>query len=88
MTASDSQIDAADFDIGHLLGLDDGVAHVFFGGGGIGNFSLAHAAGARLAETDDIQGSFCAQIADNRADFGGAYFQANDDGGRVKHVSF
>ncbi len=31
VVAGDAQIDAADFDIGHLLGLDDGVAHVLLG---------------------------------------------------------
>ena len=31
VAAGDAEIDAADFDIGHLLGLDDGVAHVLLG---------------------------------------------------------
>ena len=55
VAAGDAEIDAADFHIGHLLGLDDGVAHVLLGQRRVGDFALAHAARARLAEADDVQ---------------------------------
>ena len=86
MTTSDSQIDTADFDIGHLLGFNDGVADILLGSRGISNFSFAHAARAGLAKADDIQRALRAQFTYDGADFGRADFQANNDGRWVKHV--
>ncbi len=88
VVAGDAQIDAADFDVGHLLGLDDGVADVLLGQGGVGDFAFADAAGAGLAEADDVEGAGGVDLAGHDADFGGADFQADDDGGGIKHVSF
>ena len=44
--AGHAEINAADFHVGHLLGLDDGVAHVFLGQRGVRDLALAHAARA------------------------------------------
>ena len=81
VAAGDAEIDAADFDIGHLLGFDNGVAHVLLGSGRIGDFAFAHAAGAGLAEADDVQRAVGAEFADHGADLGGADFQPDDDRG-------
>ena len=77
--AGDAEIDAADFRVGHLLGLDDGVAHVLLGLRGIDDLALADAAGPRLADADDVEGASGVHFADDRAHFGGADFEANDD---------
>ena len=53
--AGHAKINAADFHVRHLLGFDDGVAHVFLGQGGIGDFPLANAPGTGLANADDVQ---------------------------------
>src|SRR5438128_1291178 len=53
VAAGNTEEDAADFDISHLLGFNDGVADIFFGHLRIGNFTLANAAGAGLAKSDD-----------------------------------
>ena len=86
VSAGNAEIDAADFHIRHLLGLDDGVAHVFLGHGRVADLALAHAARAGLAEADDVQRAFGVEFADDGADLGGADFQSDDDGGRIKHV--
>ena len=41
MAAGHAEIDTADFHIGHLFRLDDGVAHIFRDGGGVRNLALA-----------------------------------------------
>ena len=43
VAARHAKIDTADFDIGHLLRFNNGVAHIFFGQRGVGDFALAHA---------------------------------------------
>ena len=77
--AGHPEIHAADFDIGHLLGLGDGVADVLLGQLGVDDFAFANAARAGLAHADDFQGAIGAEVAHHGADFGGADFQANDD---------
>ena len=67
--AGDAEIDAADFDVGHLLGLDDGVADILLGQGRFGDLALAHAAGAGLADADDVEGVAGVDFADHRAYF-------------------
>src|SRR5206468_4134949 len=74
-----AEINAADFDIRHLLGLDDCLPYVLLGGGGIGDFALAHAARAGLAQADDVEGVAWAEFAHDGANFGGASFEADDD---------
>ena len=86
VAASDPEINAANFDIGHLLGLDNGVTHVLLGYGSVRDFALAHTPGAGLAEADDVQGAVGAQFADHGTDLGGADFQTNNDRGRIKHA--
>ena len=49
MAAGHREVNTADFDIGHMLSFNNGVTHVLLGGGGVGNFSFAHGAGAGLA---------------------------------------
>ena len=88
MPAGHAEIDAADFHIRHLLGFDDGVADVFRRGRRVGNFAFAHPTRARLPQADDIQGAGCIHFPDDRADFGRADFQTdNDRGRRIKHFS-
>ena len=67
--AGHAEINAADFHVGHLLGLDDGVAHVFLGLRGVHDLALAHAARARLAEADDVQRAVGVLFADDGANF-------------------
>ncbi len=87
VAAGDAEIDAADLDIGHLLGLHNGVAHVLLGRRRIGDFAFAHAARARLAQADDVERAIGAEFADHGADLGRADFQSDDDRGGIKHVS-
>src|SRR5262245_1242972 len=87
VAAGHAEINAADLDIGHLLGFDDGVAHVFGGDGSIGDLAFAHSAGTGLADADDVEHTAGIDFADHGTDFGGADFEANDDGGRIKHAS-
>ena len=54
VAARHAEVNTPDLDIGHLLRFDDGVAHVLFGQRRVGDFAFANAAGARLAEADDI----------------------------------
>ena len=58
VAARDAKENAADFDVGHLLGFDDGVAHIFLGGGDVGDFTFADAARTALAETDEVEAAF------------------------------
>jgi len=55
VAAGDTEIHAADFHVGHLLGFDDRVANIFFDGRRVANLAFAHAARFRLAEAHDIQ---------------------------------
>src|SRR6476620_6763994 len=87
MAAGHAEIDTANLDVSHLLGLHNRVANVFFRGGGVGNLTLAHAARARLTETHNIQRAVRAEFTDNGAYLGRADFQSDDDGGGIKHVS-
>src|SRR5687768_7329811 len=80
VAASDAEINAADFGVGGLLSFDDCVANVFGGGIGVDDFAFAHAARTRLAKADDVESSLVADLADDRADFGGADVQSNDEG--------
>src|SRR6266850_4015624 len=54
MAAGNAEVDAADFHIGHLLGFNDGLAHVFFGSRRVGDFPFANATGPSLAQPDNI----------------------------------
>ena len=80
VAAGHAEIDVADFHVGHLLGFDDGVAHVLLGLGRVRDLALAHAARARLAKADDIQRAVGALLAHDGADLRRADFQADDDG--------
>ena len=42
--AGDAEINVPDFHVGHLLGFDDGVAHVLLGLRGVHDLALAHPA--------------------------------------------
>jgi len=87
VAATDAEIDAANLDIGHLLGLGHGDAEVFLDLGGINDLALAHTARAGLAQADDVQDAFGALLAHDDADFGSADFEAGNDVGIVKHVA-
>ena len=79
----DTEINVPDLDIGHLLGLDDGIADVLLGLGRINDLAFAHTAGARLAEADDVQaaaGRVGVSFADDGAYLGRADFQTDNDG--------
>ena len=45
VAAGNAEVGAADFNVRHLLGFDDRVAHVLLGHGRVANLALAHAAG-------------------------------------------
>jgi hypothetical protein len=74
----DAEINAANFHIGHLLGLDDRIADVFLGEIEVDNFPLAHAAGFRLAEADDAERAGFVDFADDGAYFGSADIQPDN----------
>ena len=78
--AGDPEINVPDFHVGHLFGLDDGVAHVLLGLRRVHDLALAHAARARLAEANDVQRAVGDSLADDDADFGRADFQTDNDG--------
>ena len=80
MPAGHAEIHAANLHVGHLLGLDDGVAHVLLGLGRVGDFAFAHAPRSRLAEADDVQCAVGAPFANDGADFRRADFQTDNDG--------
>jgi len=87
MAARHSQVNAANFDIRHFLRLHNGAAHIFFGHRHVNDLALADTTRACLAEADDVEGVIGGKIANYGANFGSADFQANDDGGTVKHFS-
>jgi hypothetical protein len=87
MPAGDSQVKAPDFDICHLLSLDDCMTNVLLGHLGISDLSFAHTARSGLTETDNVQSTVGANLTDNSAHLGGPDFKSNDDRGLVKHVS-
>src|SRR5581483_2362449 len=87
MPARHAQVHAADLDVGHLLGLDNGMPYIFFAEGGIANLAFANTARARLTQADDVQGAIRVEISNDRANLRGPNFQADDDRGiRLKHV--
>jgi hypothetical protein len=55
--AGDAEIDAADFDVGHLFGVNNGVADVLLGQGRLGDLALAHPVREGLADADDVEGA-------------------------------
>src|ERR1700742_5260251 len=86
VAAGHAEINAADFHVGHLLGLNDGVADVLLDGGRVADFAFADAARFGLAQADDVQsGRIGIHFADNRADFRRADFPPDDDAGGIKH---
>jgi hypothetical protein len=87
VAAGDTEINVADFHVGHFLGLDDGIPHVLLGLRRIHDFALADAARARLAEADDVQRAVGSLFADHGADFRRANFQTDNDVRIVKHFS-
>src|SRR5437588_12986120 len=50
-----AEVHTANFHVGHLLGLDDGVANIVLGSVWVGDFTFAYAAGASLAQSDDVE---------------------------------
>src|SRR5207247_1035364 len=86
MSAGHPEINAADLHVGHLLGLDDGIAHIFAGAGSVGDFALAHPARARLPDADDVERAHRVEFPNHRANLRGADLQPDDDRFRVKHV--
>jgi len=80
VAAGNAQEDTADFDIGHLLRLDDRVSDILFGHVRIGHLALANATRTRLTEADDVQGVISAQFANDGTDFRSADLEADDDG--------
>src|SRR5208282_1079131 len=79
MASGDSEKNAADFDISHLFGFDDGVAHILLDHGSVGDFALAHAARTRLAKADDVQAAVTGHFAYDGANFRSADFKSHDD---------
>ncbi len=69
MPAADAEIHAADFHVGHLLGLEHRRAQILLDLFGIDDLALAHAARARLAEADDVQRAVGVLFADHDANF-------------------
>src|ERR1044071_1666169 len=86
VATGDTQINTADFNIGHLLSLDDCMSDVLLGRWSISNLSFAHATRACLAEANNVQSALGTQFANDSTNFGRADFEANNDGGWVKHV--
>ena len=78
--AGNAEIDIADLHVGHLFGLDDGIAHVLLGLGRVRDLALAHAARTGLAEADDVQRAVGAALAHDGADLRRADFQTDDNG--------
>src|SRR4051812_6093634 len=87
VAAGHAEIDASDFDIGHLFGFDDGIANVLRRSRGVRNFPFANAAGAALAEAGDVQSAGGINFADDGTDLGCANFQSDDNGGGIRHFS-
>jgi hypothetical protein len=65
VTAGDGQIGAADFNIRHLLGLDNGMANVFFGNLLVGDLTFANPAGTSLANSHDVESVICSQLTND-----------------------
>src|ERR1044071_4996580 len=86
VAAGHAEVDAADLDIRHLLGLDDGIANVLAGDGGIDDFAFADTARSGLAHGDDAEGAGFVCLADDGANLRRADFEADDDRRLVKHV--
>lgn len=86
VAARHAEINAPNFYIGHLLGFNDGLANVFLSNRRISDLPLANATRARLAETNNVQAVVRAQFPHDRADFGSADFEADNDGGGIKHA--
>src|SRR6266850_1691003 len=58
MATGNTEVNATDLDVGHLLGFNDGVTDVFLGHLGIGDLTFANASGACLAKADDVKNVF------------------------------
>src|SRR5436853_7433191 len=67
MPASDTEMDAANLDIGHLLGLNDGVPNILFGQRRVANLTFAHTTRARLAQANDVQSALGVKLAGDSA---------------------
>ena len=78
--AGHTEMHAANFHVGHLLGLNDSIANVLGRECDIDHFAFAHAARARLADADDVQRALRVHVTDDGAHFRSADFQSNDDG--------
>src|SRR5262245_33624155 len=88
MAAANAEINAADFHVGHLLGLNNGISYIFLGNIEINDLPFADAAGSRLAETDNAQHAGIIQFANNGANFGCSNIQADHGGRAIKHAFF
>ena len=66
VAAGHPEIRAADFHVGHLLGFDNCVAHVFLRHRCVDDFALAHAARARLSKADNVQRAVGIHFANDR----------------------
>src|SRR5262245_15213747 len=86
MPACDSKINATDFNVRHLLGLDDSVTHIFFRNRGVGDLSFSYAAGLGLTQSDDIQRAISRYVADDGAYLRCSNFQSYNNRGWLKHV--
>jgi hypothetical protein len=69
MGAGDAQVNATDFNVGHLLGFNDGVANVFLGKIEIDNFTFANAARFSLTEPNDTKCARVINFAHDGTDF-------------------
>ena len=76
--AGDAEINAANLDVGHLLGFNDGIANVLLGEIEIDDFALADAARFRLAETNDAERTSFVHLANDGADFRSADIEADN----------
>ena len=79
MAAGDAEVHRANLDVGHLLRLDDGVAHILLDQSDVDNLPLADAPGFRLAEADDVDRLASAHLPHCDAYLRGADLEANDD---------
>src|ERR1051326_1233125 len=85
MSPGDSQINAANLDICHLFGFDDGVANVFGSDRWVSDLAFPNSARTSLAQTDDVEHAGRVYFANDGADFGSADFQADNDRRWIKH---
>src|SRR5882724_7122138 len=86
MTARNPEVNTSNLDVGHLLRLNNGLAHILFSQRRIGNFPFADATRAGLAQSDDVKRTLGVEFADDRAHFGRADFQPNNNRGWIKHA--